>query len=355
MDMYHNTAQDSAGNIINGAQVTVTIVATGALAALYDKDNIELGNPFNSGYERSKGEIDFKAVDGVYNIQIVSGDTETLYSVSLFDSAASAISSLSPIKTQADLADADATLTAAQLKGGLFTITPTVARTLTTDTAANIIAAMIADVDNDTFEFTIVNKAAFDVTLEAGAFVTFEGNVITNNGSATWIVRRLTSSTVALIRKASSSAWDYAKLSDVKADGTNGGTFTLGAYQTRTLNTVSDAVGFVTLAANQFTLQSGVYYINASAPAYLVDFHKARIQNITSTSTALLGSVALADSVGNGSGDAIVSGEITITAEATFELQHQCLTTVATTGFGRATSFGDNEIYSVVEIWRKNV
>lgn len=104
------------------------------------------------------------------------------------------------LKTLTELGDADATLTASQLTGGLFTITPTEARTLTTGTAADIIANMAGSVDNSHFEFTIVNLAAFNVTLALGVDVTLVGKVILNDVSGTWRVRRLTSTTVAMYR-----------------------------------------------------------------------------------------------------------------------------------------------------------
>lgn len=104
------------------------------------------------------------------------------------------------LKTNTALADAAATLTAAQLKGGEFTITPTVARILTTDTAANIIAALTGSVDNNHFEINIINLAAFDVTLAAGVGVTLVGRAVVNNGSATWRVRRTSATTVEVKR-----------------------------------------------------------------------------------------------------------------------------------------------------------
>lgn len=81
-------------------------------------------------------------------------------------------------KSVTALADAAATLTAAQLLGGIFTITPTVARTLTTDTAANIIGALTGSAFGQYFEFTIVNQAAYTVTLAAGANVTIVGSAV---------------------------------------------------------------------------------------------------------------------------------------------------------------------------------
>jgi len=107
------------------------------------------------------------------------------------------------IKTKAvvSLADADATLTAAQMiDSGIFTITPTVARTLTTDTAANIVAAMTGYQVGTWFDIVIVCLAAYDVTLGGGAGVTIVGNVVVNNASGTWRARIDSASAVTLYR-----------------------------------------------------------------------------------------------------------------------------------------------------------
>ncbi len=88
------------------------------------------------------------------------------------------------------LADASATLTAAQLvDSGIFTITPTAARTLTTDTAANILIALPGFRVGDWFDFTLVCLSAFAVTLTAGTGVTLVGGAVVNNVSGTWTAR----------------------------------------------------------------------------------------------------------------------------------------------------------------------
>lgn len=93
-------------------------------------------------------------------------------------------------KAEVALSDADATLTAAQLvDSGLFTITPTVARTLTTDTAANIVAAISGAQAGTWFLFTIECLAAYDVTLAAGTGVTLSGSAVVNNAAGVWIAR----------------------------------------------------------------------------------------------------------------------------------------------------------------------
>ena len=109
---------------------------------------------------------------------------------------------LDKIKTKSAtaLADADATLTAAQLLGGLFTITPTVARTLTTDTAANIVAALSGYQVGSWFDFTVVVLAAYDVTLAGGTGVTIVGSAVGNNNSATFKARIDSATAVTIYR-----------------------------------------------------------------------------------------------------------------------------------------------------------
>lgn len=104
-------------------------------------------------------------------------------------------------KTVVALADAAATLTAAQMiDSGIFTITPTVARILTTDTAANIVAALPRYQVGTWFEIVIVNTAAFDVTLAAGTGITLVGKMVINNVSGTWLARIDSATAVTIYR-----------------------------------------------------------------------------------------------------------------------------------------------------------
>lgn len=68
------------------------------------------------------------------------------------------------------------TLTAIALISGLIMRTGPIAAYIdTTDTATNILAAMITPEIGDSFDFTVVNGVAFIDTLAAGAGVTLEG------------------------------------------------------------------------------------------------------------------------------------------------------------------------------------
>ncbi len=57
-----------------------------------------------------------------------------------------------------------------------------------------------------------------------------------------------------------------------------------------TLNTIVDNTGIVTsLVANQFTLPIGTYQIESFVPSVYSGGHKARLRNITSNTTSLIG------------------------------------------------------------------
>lgn len=100
------------------------------------------------------------------------------------------------------LVDTVNTLTAAQLvSGAVFTAVPTAARIQTTDTAAAIIAAIPNYAVGSSFEFTIVNTAAFNETLNPGVGVTIVGSAVVNNASATFKAVVTSSTLVSIFRK----------------------------------------------------------------------------------------------------------------------------------------------------------
>jgi len=105
------------------------------------------------------------------------------------------------IKSVVALGDAAATLTAAQMiDSGIFTITPTAARALTVDTAANLVAAMPGYQVGTWFDIVIVNLAALDVTLTTNTGITLVGKMVVNNVSGTWRVRFDSATAVTIYR-----------------------------------------------------------------------------------------------------------------------------------------------------------
>ena len=139
---------------------------------------------------------------------------------------------------------------------------------------------------------------------------------------------------------------------DEKAETTYGGTFTSGAWRVRDLNaSKTNTITGASLASNQITLPAGTYWVHATAPAYNVGRHLAKLYNTTGAANVLLGTSAYS---GAGSGAAtlsVLSGQFTLTATSVLELQHRCETTNATRGFGVESNFA-TEAYSDVVIWK---
>jgi len=143
----------------------------------------------------------------------------------------------------------------------------------------------------------------------------------------------------------------YALIQDQKPQNTAGGTFTTGAWQTRTLNTVvSDVSGLISLVSNQFTLQPGTYRIHAMVTGHACDGHQARLLNVTTGASVLVGKNAFAGSGTAGDSASEISGRFGFASAAAFSIQHQAQTTRATDGFGVAANF-TTEVYTSVELW----
>lgn len=135
----------------------------------------------------------------------------------------------------------------------------------------------------------------------------------------------------------------FILIRDEQANNVDGGTFTTGAWRTRTLNTkVLDPGSFATLASNQITLAAGRYRAWISCPANQVQGHQARLQNVTDAATVLLGT-----SEYGFINRSFIIGEFVIAASKLLEVQHRCGLTVATNGFGVACAFGNTEVYTV--------
>jgi hypothetical protein len=141
---------------------------------------------------------------------------------------------------------------------------------------------------------------------------------------------------------------------DEKATNTSGGTFTSGAWQTRTLNTVkTNEISGASLASNQITLPSGTYYIFASANiGYNVGRHIAKLRNTTDSSDTLIGSSEYVPTGTGTSNKSYVIGRFTIASQKVFELQHQCDNTVGTDGFGVNINFSVTQVFADVQIWK---
>lgn len=150
-------------------------------------------------------------------------------------------------------------------------------------------------------------------------------------------------------------ALDYIKISDVKATGVQGGTFSSGAWRVRDLNTIdSDAGGHASVASDQITLAAGTYRFRATAPGWRVNTHALRLYNTTAAAIIAMGTNAESRNASSyASSTSHVSGRFTIGVSSVLELQHRCDITHTTSGMGNANSFGGDEVYAVIEFWKE--
>ena len=143
-----------------------------------------------------------------------------------------------------------------------------------------------------------------------------------------------------------------AIFNETQAASTTGGTFTSGAWQTRTLNTtVVNNITSCSLASNAVSLPAGTYYMRAVAPAFQVNEHQVKIYNSTDSTDVVLGTQVYNYSTMEVTGTSEAKGVVTITGTKSFVVQHRCTATKTSQGFGTAITWG-NCIFSTFEITR---
>lgn len=153
---------------------------------------------------------------------------------------------------------------------------------------------------------------------------------------------------------------EYGCVAEQVAGGVNGGTFTAGAWQTRTLNTVIHPASWLTLEGDNqtFTLTTGVYVVRASAPAFWVGQHIAKLRRIVGGAggaDVLVGTAEYSSAAGSYTQSrSWVIGTVEVEAaygSEGYRVQHQCYTTKADNGMGVRSQIATQN-YTVVELWR---
>lgn len=149
-------------------------------------------------------------------------------------------------------------------------------------------------------------------------------------------------------------SYEYVYVRDEKAAGVDGGTFTLGAYRTRTLNTVvSDTFNNVSsLSSNQLTLHPGTYIYHVKAQAFKVSPHWLRLYNVTAAASIETGSEASSDGGDNTITHAFIDGKFAIVAGQKLEIQHFGTATQATNGFGRGNAIEPGR-FAEIQLWKE--
>ena len=153
---------------------------------------------------------------------------------------------------------------------------------------------------------------------------------------------------------ASGNTIKVAYLVDEKAQGTDGGTFTSGAWQHRDLQTEHyDTIG-ITFGTNTFIMPVGTFYIDWSCPGIGCYYHKSRLYNVTSAAVVKYGTSSLSrinSAYGDAQNQTLSNGSalVTLVATATLKIEHRCSLTAATNGMGSDSGF-EVETYTTVKI-----
>ena len=213
-----------------------------------------------------------------------------------------------------------------------FSVAPAVTASTESPTSAGNTNDVVYNISTTGCTVITENSSFSNIDYDFSVIISRQGNDVKNANFLAAVPTQLT-----------------AYIKDIKSNGTDGGTFTSGAWQTRDLNTLEADSSFITLSSNQFTLGPGKYEIEASSTAYAVNRHKLRIANIDD-STYSYGLNNMAQAAGGVCYPALASATVEITSSKTYEIQHRCSDTKATDGFGLDSSFGVDEVYSIVKI-----
>ncbi len=209
----------------------------------------------------------------------------------------------------------------------------------------------------DSASQTLTNKTITDTTnnVAADSLKTATGVVTVSAATAPSTGQALvaTGATTATWQSVATSISGWNISNSLSTGLNDNSTITAGSWNTRALNTITSTTGAtgVALAANQITISvAGTYYIDGSAPGYNVSMHKARLQNITDATTAIVGTSELAS--GTLTSRSLISGFLTISTSKTFSLQWWYdINDTETYASGLAVgASGANEIYAVINI-----
>ena len=146
----------------------------------------------------------------------------------------------------------------------------------------------------------------------------------------------------------------YAIIADQKSQDSDAGSSTGGTWHTRDLNTeLADPDGIVSISSNQFTLQAGSYFIEASAPSYQPSRHRLKLyQTSGSAANVAFGGNEFLNSSVAVQNRASLSCRITISTATTYEIRHYIQSSKSGNGLGVAVGQG-TELYCIVKIFKE--
>lgn len=119
----------------------------------------------------------------------------------------------------------------------------------------------------------------------------------------------------------------------------HGGTFAAGAWQIRAINTIDQNLIGAVINSNRIILPAGIYYVRGWAACNGVSTNALRLYSQTTRKTLLEGEAVFGNAVfvrGQEPGNNLtpIEGYIEVTTQSALVLQHKCLMTKDTYGFG---------------------
>jgi hypothetical protein len=331
MPKYLNNVRDITGQVNNGALVLVTIAGSSTRASVYEDDNIT-ARP-NPQQVDAYGNFYFSANPGAYDlyIQVDEGDAIKIPQVTMGSPGGSgAVDSINTRTGSVVLTGADIPV---------FIQSGTSHAAGAVPDPGSIVGTQKFLCEDGTFKLPPV-------------FVGGSGHqqgAVPDPGGAADGTMALFSDGTWQSPTGFASTYGYTLIQEQQVSGTQGGTFTTGAWQNRTLNVmVTDTTGLVVLSGNQITLPSGFWLFDIECPAYNVNGHQAQLLNITDGIVAAIGTTEYCLTTQTKSR---IRCRVTIDVGLvkTFEVQHRCTVTEATNGLGVAAGIG-TEVYTSVLI-----
>jgi len=141
---------------------------------------------------------------------------------------------------------------------------------------------------------------------------------------------------------------------DSGVTGHNSGNNQVHVWETRQLtsevdNDTNNDFATFSAADNKVTLDPGLYYVDASAPAYNVNQHQARLYDNTLGATIIEGTSEYSSATQTRS---LMQGVFELDQSTDVIIQHRMFTAQAVNGFGHDAGFYIDNLYTHMNIWQ---
>jgi hypothetical protein len=136
-----------------------------------------------------------------------------------------------------------------------------------------------------------------------------------------------------------------------KANGSNVGNASTGAWTKRTLDTtVTNGITGCSISSSVISLPAGSYTIQSEAPFYNTSMTTTRLRDTTNGVTLVTGTACLADDRYQTQVNLLLRGYFTLTGTTNIELQYYASSNYNANSLGVAMTNGSTEIYANIMI-----